>query len=230
MNPKMKTKTVEATTGVIPKRLVGIVSLNDIPGAEYSKRALEVALTGDHCIVLLYSNGSKAADLIQVAMRIAVENGWAFKGLAYPVCPCGNFGHLYEECRCRPSAIERHLSKLAKRVAEFGIWVDAPADRPTPYRAEPEADFIGRVKRGRAFSAPSADLDASCQELVASYIHTLSNGLDIQKVKAIAQTIARLDRQNRILVQHVAEALQYQPHVLPGFRDLIRPTQVEVKT
>lgn len=53
---------------------------------------------------------------------------------------------------------------------------------------------------------------------------------DIATVKGIAMSIARMDGRDRILVNHLAEALQYQPHVLPGFREWTIRRAVEVRT
>jgi len=222
---------IEAKTGVIPPR---IIKLEDIAGAEMEKRALEVALAGGHSLAILYNEGSHAPQLIQTAVRIAQEIGVPFHGLAHPWCGCGNYGSPKVECRCSPRAIEAHLSKLAKRVGSFAIWIGAsmPLARYMHIKGEPETDFMARVIKAKASPAPSADLDAFCQDLIAAYVNTMSGRLSLPTlttVKAIAQTIARMEGADKIQTQHLAEALQYQPHAVGGFREFIRPEQVEVK-
>ncbi len=197
-----------------------MVTLENIPGSEMEKRALEVALVGGHSLAILHNVGSHAPQLIRTAMRLAQEIPVPFRGLAYPWCPCGNYGSPKAECRCSAKTIERHLSKLGKWMDRFAIWLGGtvPLARHLHIKGESEAAVMKRVKAARAALEPSVILDASCQEMIRYYLGSVSSSLDIAKVKAIAASIARLDGQARLLVQHMAEALQYQPCALPGFR------------
>ena len=218
--------TLEEKTGTMPQR---VLRLEDIPGSEMEKRALEVVLTGGHPLAILYNTGSYAAQLIQIGVRLAQEIPVPFHGLAYPWCPCGNYGSANKECRCSAEVIEGHLSKLGKRVNEFAIWIGAtvPLAREILIKGEPEAAILKRIQAARALPEPSDELDASCQDLIACYVTTVNATHDIGSVKAVAASIARLDGQERLLMQHVAEALQYQPYALPGFGTGLKPAAVE---
>ena len=222
-------KPVEKRTGTIPPTMT---KLEDIPGSEMEKRALEVALTGGHPLAIIYNEGSYAVQLIQTGVRLAQEVPVAFHALAYPWCPCGNYGSAKHECRCSSRVIEKHLSKLSKRMDGFAIWLGAtvPFAREMDRKGESESDILKRIQAARALPAPSDELDAFCRDLIAAYVGTVSATLDVAKVKSIAVSIARLDAQDRLLVQHVAEALQYQPHALPGFSMWIKPAAVEAST
>jgi predicted ATPase with chaperone activity len=219
-------KAIEEAVGTIPDLTV---KLEDIPGSECEKRALEVALAGGHSIAILYNEGATAPQLIRSGVRLAQEVPVPFHGIADPWCPCGNYGSPKVECRCSAKVIRTHLSKLGKRLNEFTIWIGAsiPLARYMDMKGEPETAILKRIQTARAASASSDELDSSCREMIDCYLKGVSVSLDVAKVKAIAQTIARLDGQSRLLVQHVAEALQYQPHALPGFRAWALPTSPE---
>lgn len=213
--------TVEEKAGTMPQVLV---KLEDIPSSEMEKRALEIALIGGHPLAILYNAGSYAPQLIRTGVRLAQEGAIPFHGIAHPWCPCGNYGSPMQECACSAKVIEKHLSKLGKRTDDFTIWIgaSAPLVREMGVRGEADAIILKRIQDARARSEPSDVLDASSRELIECYRKQISAALDLSRMKAVAASIARLDGQDRILVQHVAEALQYQPQALHGFSGWIR--------
>ena len=218
---------VEEKAGIIPNMTV---KLEDIPGSEMEKRALEVALAGGHSLVILYNDGAMAPHLIRAGVRLAQEIAVPFHGLAYPWCPCGNYGSPKSECRCSAKVIGTHLSKLGKRLGDFTIWIGAsfPLARYVDVRGEPEAVILDRIQAARSVSEPSDVLDSSCRELMDMALKQF-RPLNISKVKASAGTNARLEGRDRIEANHLAEALQYQPQVLNGFIEWVKPMAVEVK-
>ena len=230
-------QTVEERTGKMPKALKAVVKLEDIPGSEMEKRALEVALAGGHSMAILYNAGSYAPQLIQTGKRMAQEASDAAKeaipyhGIAYPWCPCGNYGSPKQECCCSAKVIEKHLIKLGKRTNDFAIWIGAsiPLAREISRKGEPEAIIIKRIQAARAIPEPSDVLDSCSKELIECYMSQVNAALDLSKMIAVAKTIARLDGQDRIQVQHVTEAMQYQPYFLHGFSGWIKPKVVEVR-
>ena len=70
-------EAAEETTGEIPERAV---TLDGIAGMESAKRALEVALAGEHGIVFVFNSNSQAPQLVRVGKRIAEDLGIAFHG------------------------------------------------------------------------------------------------------------------------------------------------------
>jgi|GEM_PF-2239477 len=220
---------VEEKAGTIPSVTV---KLEDIPCSEMEKRALEVALAGGHPLAILYNEGAMAPQLIRAGVRLAREINVPFHGIAYPWCPCGNYGSPKSECRCSAKIIGAHLSKLGKRIGDFTIWIGAsfPLARYTDIKGEPEAVILKRIQAARTAPEPSDILDSSCRDLIDCYLKQVSGSLDISRVKAIAKTIARLDGRDRIEVNHLAEAIQYQPQVLHGFIEWVKPRAVEVKS
>ncbi len=209
-----------------------MIKLEDISGSEMEKRALEVALTGGHSLAILYPAGSYAPQLIQVGLRMAQEVPVPFHGIASPWCPCGNFGSLQQDCRCSSIVLKAHLTKVGRRMDEFAIWIGAsvPLAREIGRKGESEDAILKRIQRARAAPEPSDVLDAFSLELVECYQKQGNRTFDIAKVKAVAASIARLDRQDRIQVQHIAEALQYQPYALFGFSMWSKPKTVKARS
>lgn len=221
--------TVEEISGKMPQL---VTKLEDIPGSGMEMRALEVALVGGHSLAIFYNTGAYSPQLIQAGMRMAREVPVPFHGLANPWCPCGNYGSPKHECGCSARVIKAHLSRLGRRMDEFTIWLGAsvPLAREIGRKGEPETAILERIRDARARPEPSDVLDASSRELVECYLKQGSVALDIARVKAVAASIARLDRQDRILVQHVAEALQYQPYSLHAFNTWSTPRTFEART
>ena len=205
--------------------------LEDIPGSEMEKRALEVALTGGHALAILYNTGAYAPQLIQAGLRLSKEVPVPFHGLAHPWCPCGNYGNPTHECNCSAKVIKAHMSKLDRRRDEFTIWIGAsvPLAREIGRKGEPEDIILKRIQEARTRPEPSVILAASSLELVECYQKQGSRTLDIGRVKAMAASIARLDGQDRTQVHHIAEALQYQSFALSGFSGWSKPRTFEAR-
>ena len=223
-------KVAEERTGEISER---VVTLDKIPGMEASKRALEVALAGEHPIVFVFNSNSQAADLIKIGNRIAGEHGITFHGLAYPACKCGNYASTTTECRCRPISMKSHLAKLARRISEFDIWMDACCTSPvTAAQSAPEteetiADRILAARTIRDISGP----DRECCDLLNAYQRHAGKANDKDRILRVARTIARLEDSGRSLrPHHVAEAIQYQPIAIRWIWDLTGLEQLEMAT
>ena len=190
--------------------------LEEVVGSEVEKRALEVALSGGHSMVIYYNTGSFAPMLMGVGHRMAVEAGISFSGEAIPWCPCGNFGSHNKECTCTDQELKKKWGKLRKLKGGFAIWVGGtiPLTREYTRHGELESVVMKRILAARELKEPEDILDTYSRELVACFQNSYSSGLDVEGVKAVARTIARMDGQEKVQVQHVAEALQYQPNSL----------------
>lgn len=213
------------------------MKMEDIPGSELEKRALEVALAGGHSLAILYNTGSMAQEVVRAGVRLAQENDLdiSFHAIAFPFCKCGNYGSPKGECRCTMKSIEAHLTKLAKRVKEFDIWISGtiPSTHSHSQKGEKESIVMSRVKHMRGMRIglsdkriaeaynPTGRIDTTSQEMIDAYRKNVSPHLDIEKVKAIAMTIAELDYCGPIAMHHYAEAVMYQPHLLMGFNEVL---------
>lgn len=155
-------------------------------------------------------------------------------------CPCGYYGDPVRECRCAASAIARYQKRISGPLLDrIDIHLEVPrieyeklADRRP---GEPSADVRARVEAARHVQADrfaGTDLltnaDMGPRELQAHVIldeageammkaavrqlHLSARGY--HRVLKLARTIADLAGDERVLVAHVAEALQYRPRQL----------------
>jgi predicted ATPase with chaperone activity len=193
--------------------------LEEVIGSEVEKRALEIALSGGHSMVILYNTGSFAPTLMDVGRRMAEEAGIPFWGEAIPWCPCGNFGSHLKECTCTDQELKRYFGRLVELKGEFAIWVGGtiPLAREYTRHGELESIVMKRILAAREAKEPEDTLDACSRDLVTCYQKAHGSELDVDGMKAVARTIARMDGQEKVQVQHVAEALQYQPNSLLRF-------------
>jgi len=75
--------------------------LDAIPGQEHLRRAITVALTGNHSITFLGS-GDALADALAFGR---ISRHYGVTAYVTPPCICGNAGDPYLACRCSPEAI-----------------------------------------------------------------------------------------------------------------------------
>jgi len=222
---------VQEKTGNIPERYV---TLDMISGMEVSKRVLEVALTGAHPIVFLYNSNSHAAELVKAGRRIAANHGLVFHGLAYPVCPCGNYGSKSRECRCRPASVNRHLARLGQRKDEFDLWMDACQVRPIAVSkpaGESETVMAERILAARRGAEVIGKPEQAAQELLEAWQKHVGKACNFECILKVARTIARLEGSGKTLrAYHIAEAIQYQAQSLSWLWDCIKPQAIELKT
>jgi predicted ATPase with chaperone activity len=187
------------------------VNFEDIIGQEHAKRALEVAIAGNHTIAFFGNNEAEA--LAEVA------KGHNLTAWAMQTCPCGGFGFSPQiECTCSPSQISRWQKRKAYQNAlNAEIVVECPPPYPDTvekwlngYRGEPESAVMARIgERGRR---PNAKLDKSGRSLMKAAIYQLSMGPErVKSTIRVAQTIAALSRSSQIETYHLAEAIQYRP-------------------
>jgi len=209
-----------------------------IAGHEYEKRAIEIALIGNHPVCFLINKGSEIPQLLMTANRIALEQQIPFKGLAYFWCPCGNYGSPKDECECKYAVIEKHLVKLAKVVSEYDIWSQSTSYPKQYHIGEVEEDVVERIIKARQFrdnqggknQEPLIDLslDTESMDVINQYKKVVSAKVDVGRVIRLAKTIAYADGvfihngQFLIQVRHVIEALQYQPYTMAGLQGILK--------
>lgn len=152
-------------------------------------------------------------------------------------CPCGYSGDALRECRCTPQAIARYRDRLSGPLRDrLDLLVDVPGlppdlltsqargepsaavrERVVAARARQSARYQSRGIRANAELTPSligryCALDRAGTRLIQSSVSRLglsARGYD--RVRAVARTIADLDRADDIAADHLAEALQFRP-------------------
>ena len=152
-------------------------------------------------------------------------------------CPCGFYGDPVRECRCAPSAVARYQKRISGPLLDrIDIHLEVPridyeqlADR----RAAEKSDVVrARVETARDIqrhrfrdgsNLTNADmgpkevqqfsrLDGAGEQLMRAAVRQLSlSARGYHRVLKLSRTIADLAGSERILPEHVAEALQYRP-------------------
>ena len=140
-----------------------LLRLDAIPGQEHLRRAITVALTGNHPITFLGS-GAALADALAFG-RIARHYGVT----AYVTTPwiCGNAGDPYLACRCSPEVLvawQRRPAFHAALAADLVVEAaHTSAEQRMAHRhgrrGEPDEQLITRVAEARSRPRPSTELD-----------------------------------------------------------------------
>lgn len=151
-------------------------------------------------------------------------------------CPCGYYGSKLKKCSCTPAKIQKYLSKLSGPLMDridLHVEVDSITyeDIATTSNEEPSTNIRERVNaarkiqverfKGKNIYCNSQMSPAQTKELCALSQDSqiiLKNAFDslsmsaraYDKILKVARTIADLEGSNKILSQHIAEALMYR--------------------
>ena len=151
-------------------------------------------------------------------------------------CPCGYFSDAKHECRCTHQQIRRYRSKISGPLLDrIDMHVDVPA---VPYKdlmqdhvAEGSEIIRKRVADAREIQSQRLSrtkifcnaqmssrhikthckIDDASRRLLESAIDKLGlSARAFNRVLKIARTIADLEAEPNILVDHISEAIQYR--------------------
>lgn len=157
---------------------------------------------------------------------------------AFNPCPCGFLGHPKKSCRCLPGAILKYKKRLSGPLLDrIDLNVDVPPvdeekltsgslletsekikEKVIESRARQKARF-GNGKLLTNGEMRSSDIKKYCvladkaTNLLKQAISRLSlSARSYFKTIKVAQTIADCEKQDKIDISHVAEALQFRSH------------------
>lgn len=151
-------------------------------------------------------------------------------------CPCGNYGSKDKECRCSPAQINKYLSKLSGPIMDrIDIHIEVESVTYDQLKSEQfeesSAEIKKRVDRARkiqldrfagsknycnakmgvAQTKKYCKLDASGEALLRNAFERLKlSARAHDRILKVARTIADLEGQENIGVNHLAEAISYR--------------------
>ena len=181
----------------------GYVDYDVLIGQHHIRRAIEVALAGDHSVLVVGNERGQAAEFAKWGRLSGLTSCHA----VLP-CPCGNYGDPDVVCKCQ-------LAEIAAWQANFPVTemiLEAPpipADHMVnPPRVEDEQQIFDRIEA--RIDGTDMSLDEHCQRLLELAIRQRSLApFHVDAIKAIARSIADLDHAERIGQVHLAEAISY---------------------
>jgi magnesium chelatase family protein len=202
----------------------GVLFLDELP--EFKKHVLEVLRQPIEDFKVTISRASSTLTYPSSFMLVAAMNP----------CPCGYFADPKHECRCTYQQIHRYRSKISGPLLDrIDIHVEVPAvphqDLMKDADAEPSEQIRQRVTQARAIQSKrfsrakiysnaqmsSRHIKAHCKiddasrSLLESAIDKLGlSARAFNRVVKIARTIADLEGEPNILVDHISEAIQYR--------------------
>jgi len=183
------------------------MKLQDLVGNECAKRAIEVALSGNHSIVLISTIDSQAYELLEAAQQIAKDIDVPFNGKVVTLCKCKAYANPSHECTCTAKSIVNHIKSILDTVenADMIIETTAPMSFETTKNNELDENVIKRIK---AFD------NSKRYEIANDATYLLEQSMkhikfDSDKAIRIANTIVNMDNATKIEARHICEAIQH---------------------
>ena len=153
-------------------------------------------------------------------------------------CPCGNYGFRGKPCICTPAALQRYRRKMSGPIMDrIDIWVEV--DRIAPHElgstgvtGEESKIFREKVSRARKIQANrfrdkkiTKNGEMSARDLVTTILleKEVEKILNLaaerlgfsprvyHRMIKVARTIADLESSDKILPEHILEAVEYRP-------------------
>lgn len=198
LTEELSRRTQQATGGLDSGQL--------IRGHEMAKRAVTIAVAGHHSILFVGPHGCGKTML----RRLAADLGHAVSFEALP-CQCGNVNNPKLPCECTAKQVASYRRK-AWPVADMTVEVSALparevlAERTPGTSREQIANAIARMYTGE-FSVNSSD----CHNLLKATINEVGlSAREVETIREVAETIARLDGVSEVGASHICEAINYR--------------------
>lgn len=203
----------------------GVLFLDELP--EYKRTVLEVMRQPLEDRKINISRAKIAVEYPASFMLVAAMNP----------CPCGYYNHPTHPCTCSPTAVQKYLSRISGPLMDrIDIQVEIV---PVPFEklasmapAEPSAVIRGRVVKARQIQqqrfAQHKGIHCNAQmseKLIHQYAEPDEEGAAIlrramerydlsarayTRILKVARTIADLEGAERVLPNHIAEAVGYR--------------------
>lgn len=202
----------------------GVLFLDELP--EYPRSTLEILRQPLEDNVITVSRAARTVEYPANFMLVASMNP----------CPCGFYGSSTHECTCTPAQIQKYMGRISGPLLDridLHVEVDEVHydELSSSASSESSATVKARVNAARALQTAryegsgvysnarmtSAMIKEFCA-LDTAGERILSNAFDklglsaraYTRILKVARTIADLDRSEKILSKHVAEAVMYR--------------------
>jgi predicted ATPase with chaperone activity len=188
-----------------------VVSKVDIKGHHVAKRALEIAATGDHSILLFGPHGSGKATLIATYPE-------AMNAIQRDSCVCGNHLHPTKMCSCHPRVLSRWTRRISRLADECDMVIEVSPVPVKEWHARPDPSYVEafahRVAAAREFGKSHLSIDLADDSAYRTFeMASRRLGLSVgsgQRILRVARTIANFDASSVLKAKHIAEVVQYK--------------------
>lgn len=203
----------------------GVLFLDELP--EFARNVLEVMRQPMEEGRVTISRSRMSLDFPASFMLVCAMNP----------CPCGHFGDPHHKCLCGPFGVQRYMAKVSGPLMDrIDLHVEVPAvkfDELTSRQKGEESDSIReRILRAREIQSNRyrklknkfanahlesqeirvyCEVDAEGMQLLRMALQSIGlSARAYDRILKVARTIADLAGSERILSEHVGEAIQYR--------------------
>ena len=198
----------------------GVLFLDELP--EFPRAALEALREPLESGTITISRAAHRAEFPARFQLVAAMNP----------CPCGYLGSSLRACRCSPDQVSRYQGKLSGPLLDridLHVEVGAlaaeelvntpPGENTLAIRARVAAARERAMQRqgtsNQALEGQAIDDQCRLDDAAAKFLNTAAarlgwSGRSIHRCLKVARTIADLAGADKVLVTHVAEAVQYR--------------------
>jgi predicted ATPase with chaperone activity len=189
---------------------------HEIRGQALAKRAVEVALAGNHKLLLAVTEYGVSREFIsKIHATECAENSYAFRQAEMMAVALNITPKSAKQFMAMSKAKRSHLLLWSDMVTEVPAIPLDEMNRPT---GEPFDRIWARVERARTVLAKTAakperhryELDSAGTRLLRQVKESLNlPAIRVEQILRVSLTVAALDDSELIKPQHLAEAVQY---------------------
>ena len=176
-----------------------------LPGLIHVKRAMEIAVAGNHSITVIDCNGYD-----EQYTKAFHDIGGEVIHVIKP-CPCGNLSHPNRTCVCSFSRIKQYRARVKyQKALQSDIVIESGYIRERDFDTKHNEVAAAVLERIRTIVKVEPVLTPDAQKLFdRAYSALKMNARDRDTALQIAVTIAGLDKGVMIETRYIAEAVQY---------------------